>query len=128
LTLFAPDSDKIFPVEEAGNLVVDNAVRTLREFAASDQPLQAQDVFRAAAKIKRLAEENPVINALRREPGQVMRLSTRNGTISLSLQASDGNTVGGEEVQKVELHVQAVEEKRTGKFIGLQLSRWPSID
>ncbi len=187
LTLFAPDGDKSFPAEEAGNLVVNNAVRILREFAASDQPLQAQDVVRAAAKVKRLTEENPVINALRREPGQVMRLSTRDGTISLSLQASDGNTVSGEEVQiratlrllgpqsavitvddesrkklhrrirrstklqipagladdaamqalfviyvlpgrEVELLVQAVEEKRTGKFIGLQLSKLPSLD
>jgi hypothetical protein len=84
---------------QAADRVVDMAMQHIREFVASQQSVNLASVEEAAkrARAAAVASASPVIRALRREPSQTLKLTTRQGEVSLSLQSMEGQSVRDED-------------------------------
>jgi hypothetical protein len=95
LTLLREASRTAVPPADAARRVIDTAVQEIGSFIASQQPITLASLDEAAKRVRtgRVAADGRVIGALRREPGQSLRLSTRGGELVLSLQSVDGNNL-----------------------------------
>ena len=89
-------SDPISP-SEAGTRLTDYATQEICKFMAAQQPVNLAAVQKAARHVRNFqATANPVVSILRKEPGQTVTLTTRNGTLKLSLQGVNGDNVADE--------------------------------
>lgn len=128
LRLFEAASDSPVPAVDAARRVTNHAVAEIRRFMAEQQAVNLATVQQAERHIRRLSDtEGLVISALQHEPQQTMRLTTRDGTLVLSLQGSDGETVS-EEVIPIECRIvhlardEAIISLPTGKRQGVPQS------
>ncbi len=81
---------------EAAQRSTDHATQEIRNFMAAQQPVNLAAIQQAARRVRAEATANPVVSILRKEPGQTVTLTTRNGTLRLSLQGVNGVNVADE--------------------------------
>lgn len=63
---------------------------------AAQQPVNLAEIQQAARRVRTEPNDNPVVSILRKEPGQTVTLTTRSGTLRLSLQGVNGVNIADE--------------------------------
>jgi hypothetical protein len=96
LELFNASTPEAISPSEAGARLTDFATQEICKFMAAQQPLNLAALQQSARHIKKFNSESPVVQVLRREPGQTVILTTRNGTLKLSLQGVNGVNLADE--------------------------------
>ncbi len=95
VTLFDSSDESVEP-KTAAERVIDTAMQAIRAFIAKTQPVTLAEVTRAVKRVgcTGASSVDLVVSTLRKEPKQTLKLLTREGPLTLSLQASDGNALG----------------------------------
>jgi hypothetical protein len=97
LDLFNASSSEPIAASEAAGRVTDYAIQEICNFMASQQPVNLAAIQHAARRVRVVQEaDNPVVSVLRNQPDQTVTLTTRSGTLKLSLQGVDGTSVADE--------------------------------